>query len=195
MANAWDTEGCRYMNGEERREKILKVLRESDTPVSGSRLAGMFSVSRQVIVQDIALIRASGKDIVSMARGYVLQEKHGVTRVFKVIHTDEQVRDELETIVDLGGTVEDVFIYHRVYGVIRGKLGLSSRRDIERYMEKISGGSSHLLKNTTSGYHYHTVTADNSQTLDLIQKALGEKGYLAKLQTYEPVDFGEKKEG
>ena len=118
------------MNGEERREKILKVLRESDTPVSGSRLAGMFSVSRQVIVQDIALIRASGKDIVSMARGYVLQEKHGVTRVFKVIHTDEQVRDELETIVDLGGTVEDVFIYHRVYGVIRGKLGLSSRRDI-----------------------------------------------------------------
>ncbi len=183
------------MNGEERREKILKVLRESDTPVSGSRLAGMFSVSRQVIVQDIALIRASGKDIVSMARGYVLQEKHGVTRVFKVIHTDEQVRDELETIVDLGGTVEDVFIYHRVYGVIRGKLGLSSRRDIERYMEKISGGSSHLLKNTTSGYHYHTVTADNSQTLDLIQKALGEKGYLAKLQTYEPVDFGEKKEG
>lgn len=195
MANAWDTEGCRYMNGEERREKILKVLRESDTPVSGSRLAGMFSVSRQVIVQDIALIRASGKDIVSMARGYVLQEKHGVTRVFKVIHTDEQVRDELETIVDLGGTVEDVFIYHRVYGVIRGKLGLSSRRDIERYMEKISGGSSHLLKNTTSGYHYHTVTADNSQTLDLIQKALGDKGYLAKLQTYEPVDFGEKKEG
>ena len=118
-----------------------------------------------------------------------------MTRVFKVIHTDEQVRDELETIVDLGGTVEDVFIYHRVYGVIRGKLGLSSRRDIERYMEKISGGSSHLLKNTTSGYHYHTVTADNSQTLDLIQKALGEKGYLAKLQTYEPVDFGEKKEG
>lgn len=180
------------MNGEERRDSILKVLRESDGPVSGSRLAGMFSVSRQVIVQDIALIRASGPSIISTARGYILMESHRASRVFKVVHTDEQVRDELQTIVDLGGSVEDVFIYHRVYGVIRGQLKLASRRDIDRYMEKISGGSSHLLKNTTSGYHYHTITADSEETLDLIQKALGEKGYLAKLQMYEPVDFERK---
>ena len=182
------------MNGEERRENIVKTLRESKGPVSGSRLAKQFSVSRQVIVQDVALIRASGHDVESMARGYILKEKRGCSRVFKVIHTDEQVRDELETIVDLGGTVEDVFIYHRVYSVIKGKLGLSSRRDIDEYMEKVTGGSSHLLKNTTSGYHYHTVTADSEKTLDLIQEKLGEKGYLAKLQTYEPVDFGERKE-
>ena len=182
------------MNGEERRENILKALRASDGPVSGSHLASRFHVSRQVIVQDVALIRASGHNVISMARGYVLQENRRCTRVFKVIHTDEQVRDELQTIVDLGGTVEDVFIYHRVYGVIRGKLGISSRRGIDEYMENVTSGSSHLLMNTTSGYHYHTVTADSEKTLDLIQKTLGGKGYLAKLQTYEPVDFGERRD-
>ncbi|MGI6052836.1 MAG: transcription repressor NadR [Bilifractor sp.] len=178
------------MSGEERREKILHMLETSSGPISGGRFASTLSVSRQVIVQDIALIRASGEDIVSTNRGYVLQHsRHRCTRVFKAYHTDEQVRDELEQIVDAGGEVVDVFVYHKVYGVIRGELNIRSRRDIDKYVADIESGKSKFLMETTSGYHYHTVRADDEATLDLIQDKLAKKGYLAKLQDYEPVDF------
>lgn len=183
------------MSGEERREKILHMLETSARPISGSRFASTLSVSRQVIVQDIALIRASGQEIVSTNRGYVLQNSRRHTRVFKVFHTDEQVRDELELIVDAGGEVVDVFVCHRVYGVIRGELNIRSRRDVDKYLADIESGKSKLLMKTTSGYHYHTVRADDEATLDLIQERLAEKGYLAKLQDYEPVDFWSRAEG
>lgn len=177
------------MKGDVRRDRILKILRTSEEPISGGRLAETMEVSRQVIVTDIALLRAKGHNIVSTNRGYVLREKEQATRVFKVIHSDEDTRRELETIVDLGGTVEDVFVYHRVYGVIRGVLDISSRRDIDEYIDKIKSGKSKLLKNTTSGYHYHTVTAASEKILDVIQEELRREGFLAKLQDYEPVDF------
>jgi transcriptional regulator of NAD metabolism len=112
--------------------------------------------------------------------------------VFKVIHSDDEVREELSAIVDLGGIIEDVFVYHRVYGVIRGPLNIRSRLDIEKYLQNIESGKSKLLKNTTSGYHYHTVTAASEEILDLIQEKLQERGFLAKLQDYEPVDFWKK---
>ena len=92
-------------------------------------------------------------------------------------------------IVDLGGCVEDVFIYHKVYGVMRGELGLKTRLAVKDYMEMISSGKSSLLMNVTSGYHYHTVSAEDERTLDLIRDALKERGFLAGLQDYEPVDF------
>ena len=174
------------MDGEERRKKIVQALHEKKDPISGSRFAEAFGVSRQVVVQDIALLRASGKQIFSTSKGYVLQEKDSATRVFKVIHSDDEVREELSAIVDLGGIIEDVFVYHRVYGVIRGPL------NIEKYLQNIESGKSKLLKNTTSGYHYHTVTAASEEILDLIQEKLQERGFLAKLQDYEPVDFWKK---
>lgn len=177
------------MKGDTRREKILTILQENADPVSGGRLASKLQVSRQVIVQDIALLRASGHDILSTNRGYLLKEQQSVARVFKVYHTDEQTREELELIVDLGGEVRDVFVYHKVYGIIRGSLNIRSRRDVDLYIENIRSGKSRLLKNTTSGYHYHTVLARDKQTLDLIQEKLAEKGILAKLVEYEPVDF------
>ncbi len=177
------------MESSKRRIRIEKILEESTSPISASRLAQAFGVSRQVIVQDVAIIRASGKTIISTTKGYVLPDRGGATRVFKVIHTDEDTREELTTIVDLGGIVEDVFVYHRVYGVIQGRLSIRSRRDIDTYIHEIESGMSRLLKNTTSGYHYHTVKADSEATLDAIQAALQQHGFLAKLQDYEPVDF------
>jgi transcriptional regulator of NAD metabolism len=182
----------RGMDGEERRKKIVQALHEKKDPISGSRFAEAFGVSRQVVVQDIALLRASGKQIFSTSKGYVLQEKDSATRVFKVIHSDDEVREELSAIVDLGGIIEDVFVYHRVYGVIRGPLNIRSRLDIEKYLQNIESGKSKLLKNTTSGYHYYTVTAASEEILDLIQEKLQERGFLAKLQDYEPVDFWKK---
>lgn len=177
------------MSGEERRGKIIQALKNSDKAVSATTLAKEFDVSRQVIVQDVALLRANGKNIFSTNRGYLIQEDEEKTRVFKVQHEDDEVEKELTTIVDLGGTVEDVFVYHKVYGVLRAEMNIKSRMDIRNYMEEIRSGKSSLLKNVTSGYHYHTVRAERVEILDMIQEELQKKGLLAKLQDYEPVDF------
>ena len=181
------------LSGKERREEILRILKNSKEPVSGMELAKKLQVSRQIIVQDMALIRANGIDVMATNRGYVIHEAKKVSRVFKVIHSDEQVEEELNLFVDLGGKVEDVFVYHKVYGVIKAVMNIRSRRDVRKYMEDISTGKSTNLKNLTSNYHYHTITAEDEQTLDLIQDELNKRGFLAKLQDYEPVDFwGEK---
>lgn len=177
------------MSGEERRGKIIQALKNSDKAVSATTLAKEFDVSRQVIVQDVALLRANGKNIFSTNRGYLIQEDEETTRVFKVQHEDDEVEKELTTIVDLGGTVEDVFVYHKVYGVLRAEMNIKSRMDIRNYMEEIRSGKSSLLKNVTSGYHYHTGRAERVEILDMIQEELQKKGLLAKLQDYEPVDF------
>ena len=177
------------MSGEERRGKIIQALKNSDKAVSATTLAKEFDVSRQVIVQDVALLRANGKNIFSTNRGYLIQEDEETTRVFKVQHEDDEVEKELTTIVDLGVTVEDVFVYHKVYGVLRAEMNIKSRMDIRNYMEEIRSGKSSLLKNVTSGYHYHTVRAERVEILDMIQEELQKKGLLAKLQDYEPVDF------
>lgn len=177
------------MNGNERRTEILKLLTESQGPVSGVSLARQLSVSRQIIVQDIALLRAAGNDILSMNQGYMIQSKPKLSRVFKVIHEEQDVEEELNTIVDFGGIVKDVFVYHKAYGVLRAEMNIRSRLDIENFVEKIKSGKSNLLMNVTSGYHYHTVMADSEQLLDIIQDKLREKGFLARLQDYEPVEF------
>ena len=181
------------MSGKERREEIIKILNSSKMPVAGTDLAKELGVSRQVIVQDMALIRANGVDVMATNRGYVIQETKEASRVFKVIHTDEQVEEELNLFVDLGGKVEDVFVYHKVYGVIKVPMNIKSRRDVRKYMEGISSGKSTNLMKLTSNYHYHTIIAEDEQTLDLIQDELQQKGFLAKLQDYEPVDFWSEK--
>ncbi len=180
------------MTGEERRKEIIKLMQVKDEPVSGKQLADYFGVSRQVIVQDIALLRAMKHQILSMSKGYVLEGQREYSRVLKLIHTDEQVEEELSTIVDFGAWVADVFVFHKSYGVVRAEMNIRSRRDIARYMNDIATGKSALLKNVTSGYHYHTVMAEDEQLLDLIQEELTRKGFLAKLQEYEPVNFWEE---
>lgn len=182
------------MNGEERRKKIVKMLTTGTKPIPGVALAKQFDVSRQVIVQDIALLRANGMNIFSTNRGYLIQKDSVASRVFKVYHSDDDVEKELTTIVDLGGIIEDVFVYHKVYGVLRADMNIKSRMDIRRYMQEIATGKSSLLKNVTSGFHYHTILADSEEILDIIQEELGKQGFLAKLQDYEPVDFWKKEE-
>ena len=177
------------MKGEERRTKLLDILSSSNSPVSGGTLSKELDVSRQIIVQDISLLRANGATIFSTNKGYLLQEEKKYSRVFKVYHSDDQVEEELSTIVDAGGQIRDVFVYHKVYGILKADMGIKSRRDIRSYMEEISSGKSSLLKNVTSGYHYHTIDAESEEILDAIQAELQQKGFLAKLQDYEPVDF------
>lgn len=166
------------MTGSERRAGIIRQIQKSSKPVSGSELAKSYNVSRQVIVQDIALIRAKGYDIISTNRGYILNIPRSVSRVFKVQHTDEELTDELYAIVDLGGCIENVMVNHKVYGHIEANLNISSRRKVYEFMNHIKSGKSSPLKNITSNYHYHTISADSEETLDLIENELRQMGFL-----------------
>lgn len=177
------------MTGKERRQQLIDILAASPQPVSGTELANRLSVSRQSIVQDIALIRANGTDILSTNTGYLLSQEPEVRRVVKVLHTEHEVEEELNLIVDLGGRIDDVFVYHKAYGVVRADMNIRYRKNIREFMEKLSTGKSSLLMNTTSGYHYHTISADNEETLNQIFEALKERDFLAPLQDYEPVKF------
>lgn len=168
------------MTGSDRRNAIVERIRNSSAPVSGRALAAAFDVSRQVIVQDIALIRAAGHDIMSTNRGYIINEPHSAKRVFKVRHTDEQLEEELNSVVDLGGKVCDVIVNHRVYGRIEAELNITSRRRVAEFMDDIRSGKSSPLKNITSDYHYHTVEAESEDTLDMIEDVLREKGFLVE---------------
>ena len=179
------------MNSAQRREKILDILAESGRAVPGKELASMLNVSRQVIVQDIALLRANGEDIYSSNLGYVRPKTATVSRVFKTCHSDAEVVEELQLIVDCGGVVEDVFVYHKVYGVDKAELNIRTRVDIDNFMKELESGRSSLLKNITSNYHYHTVTAHSEAVLDVIQERLSKRGFLAQLLDYEPVNFWE----
>lgn len=181
------------MSGEQRRAEILEKLKNSHSPLSGGKLAGEFKVSRQVIVQDIALLRAEGHKIESASRGYQLSGTSAFSRVFKVYHTADRTEEELNLFVDYGGFVRDVFIYHRAYGVVRVPLELRSRLEVRKFMEDMKGGISKGIADATSGYHYHTIEADSEEILDLIQEELEKRDFLAKLQDYEPVDFWKAK--
>ena len=168
------------MAGEKRRQEILRYIEESEKPVSGQKLAEMFHVSRQVIVQDIALLRAGDKEIFSTNRGYICGEKKRAVRIFRVFHSDERIEEELNLIVDWGGKVEDVFVDHEVYGELRAPLNISSRMQVRKFLEEIRSGKSRPLKNITSGYHCHTVWADSEEVLDRIQESLKEAGILSR---------------
>lgn len=166
------------MDGELRRQEILRQIQESDTPISGTKLAQMCSVSRQVIVQDMAVLRASGYDIVSTYRGYICREDRKAERIFFVSHADEEIEEELNLIVDFGGMIKDVFIRHEVYGELKAVLDIHSRREVQEFLNEIKTGRSGPLKNITSGRHYHTVLADSEEILDAIEKELKDKMFL-----------------
>lgn len=177
------------MNAETRRSEILKVLLSADVPVSASALAKQFGVSRQIIVQDIALLRAIGNDIISLSRGYKITMSKVSRRVFKLFQTQDSVENELNLIVDHGGAIVDVFIYHRSYGKVRADMNIKNRADVQRFLTDLKTGKSSLLSNATSGYHYHTVEAESEQILDAIQSALESGGFIAPLQEYEPEEL------
>lgn len=171
--------------GNKRRETILQMIRTSQTPLSGTALGKATGVSRQVVVQDIALLRTEGYPILSTARGYLLESPQGVSRLFKVCHTEAETEEELNLVVDLGGTVEDVIVNHRAYGQISVPLDVHCRRDVRNFKDQILSGKSTLLMNLTSGYHFHHISAPSEEILDEIQQALLSRGFLAEVLPYE----------
>lgn len=167
------------MRAEERRKEIVARLMASDKAISGGALSAQLGVSRQIIVQDIAVLKAQGFDILSTHQGYVIKASPLIEREFKVRHTSEQTKDELSSIVALGGTVVDVFVWHKIYGKIGASLNIFSNRDVEQFMDGLQSGRSTELMHLTDGYHYHTVRAENEEALDAIAAMLQKRGYLA----------------
>lgn len=169
-------------DGKTRREQMVRMLAENSSALSGTELAKKFRVSRQVIVQDIALLRANNKNILSTNRGYLLYDPketdHLAKRAFFVCHSDEEIGEELNTIVDFGGNVLDVEIVHEVYGQISVDLMLKDRRDVEEFLEKLKNTKAAPLKTLTAGRHIHTVEANSEELLDIIENKLREKGFL-----------------
>ena len=169
------------MKAEKRREEILSFIGNAENPIPASVLAERFAVSRQVIVQDIAIIRANGYDVTATNRGYVLNSKIQATRVFKCRHSFEEIVDEGALIIEAGGKVEDVFVNHRVYGRISSRLDLINRTHVEELYRSLVSGASKPLMSVTDGYHYHTVSADREETLDDIGNALRQAGFLIEI--------------
>lgn len=170
------------MEGDSRREKIMEMLNCTAEPLSGATLAKKLKVSRQVIVQDIALLRAYDKNILSTNKGYILYQpletKTAHKRTVSVCHTDEQMKDELYTIVDCGARVLDVVVEHDVYGQITADLFLRSRADVDEFIGKIAQSKAQPLKTLTNGAHFHTLEAEHEEVFARVEERLLEKGYL-----------------
>ena len=170
------------MTGEIRREQMLQMLKKQGAPISGATLAKNFSVSRQVIVQDIALMRAENHQIISTNKGYIYrteeQKNTQPKRVFYVKHNTDQVMDEFVTVIELGGKVLDVAVEHELYGQIRVDLLIETIQDAQDFSSRLVACKDNPLKVLTDDCHYHTVAAPSEKLLDLIQKELEAKGYL-----------------
>ena len=167
------------MKANERRKAIVNLLLSEQEALSGSALSERFGVSRQIIVQDITVIKGMGYDILSTHNGYIMQKSPLKERVLKLHHTTEQTEDELSLIVGLGGTVVDVFVWHKVYGKMEAKLNIFSSLQVKQFIEGVRTGKSSELMNITGGYHYHTIRAESEEILDRIENVLKERGYIA----------------
>lgn len=168
------------MSGASRRARILSML-QAESPITGSSLSSRLGVTRQVIVQDITILRAQGEKILATPRGYTLLNEAqitGVTRLMPVRHTKAETRDELYIMVDLGVEVLDVIVDHPVYGQLTGQLSLTSRRDVDDFLRTIADTKAGLLSSLTDGTHLHTVRAKNDDLLCVLEKELKKKGFL-----------------
>ena len=169
------------LDGQGRRDQILELLSNTHTPISGTELSKIFGVSRQIIVQDIALLRAKNREIISTNKGYLLFHSigdDGAQTVVMVKHNSDEVYDEFATIVELGGRVLDVSIDHDYYGQIQIDLVINDLNDAREFVQKMKESKSQPLKCLTGDIHYHTIAAPSEKVLQLIRNELREKGYL-----------------
>ena len=169
------------MDAENRREGLIKLLRKAGGPVTGTELAGRFSVSRQVIVQDIAILRARGEQVLATPQGYLVScfiQKPLVHAVIACRHNREDIEDELSIIIDLGGKVLDVIIEHPLYGDLRGNLMIANRDDLFLFLERMNSTEANPLSELTGGVHLHTIETADKSVLEQITASLRQSKYL-----------------
>ena len=170
------------MNAAERRTKITELLAASDRPMSATALAARCGVSRQIIVGDVALLRAGGMAVMATPRGYILENAASAPayaeRRIVAHHDEDRLREELYTIVDLGGAAIDVTVEHSIYGQITAPLHIFSRYDADAFCDKLEHSKARPLCDLTGGIHLHTVRAPDERTLDRVIAGRKEKGFL-----------------
>ena len=169
------------MLSDARRQAILEILHQSSQPVSASALASRFSVSRQVIVGDVALLRASGADISATPRGYMVQRlPNGLIRQLVCRHSVSQTEAELYAMVDHGCTVIDVIVEHPVYGQLTAPLQLSNRYDVGLFLERCASHEARPLADLTSGIHLHTLSCPDEAAFERVCAALSKAEILVE---------------
>lgn len=169
------------MNGQERREAIANRLRMSDVPISAGRLAEAYGVTRQIVVADVALLRAAGYPILAMSKGYVWQtEEAGLIKRIAVRHGREAVAEELYAVVDQGGRVLDVVIEHPMYGRMSVELGVASRYEVDEFIRRIRETDASPLSLLTDGLHIHTLSVRDEAMFLRITEKLSEMGILVE---------------
>ena len=167
------------MDAVQRRAALSDYLSQAAGPVSASVLAARFSVSRQIIVGDIALLRAGGLDIAATPRGYLLpRPTPGLTRQLACVHRPEDMGRELELMVDNGCTVLDVIVEHPIYGQLTGQLQMSSRYDVGQFVQRCRRQEAAPLSQLTEGIHLHTVACPSQEAYDRVRESLSKLGFL-----------------
>ena len=170
---------CKFLDNQERRNQILRILNESFESVKGSVLGKKFNVSRQVIVQDISLLRATGENIIATPNGYIKLRHDGIINTIVCRHSGKyELVDELEIIVNYGGKILDVSVEHSVYGEVKGNLNIRNKDDIEKFTEKLESSGVEPLCSLTDGLHMHTIETVNKESFEKIKSELLKKGYL-----------------
>ncbi|WP_018924182.1 transcription repressor NadR [Salsuginibacillus kocurii] len=172
------------MRGEKRRTFIKEWLENSEAPLTGKELAEATNVSRQVVVQDISILKARDLPILATSQGYVFmrqeKEEEKKKRVFACQHGKEPstTEKELTLMVSEGATVKNVMIEHPLYGDLTASLMLSSVEEVQTFISRLKVTRASLLSELTDGVHLHTVEAASEDTLDRVEKKLQEHGFL-----------------
>ncbi|MCQ2008534.1 MAG: transcription repressor NadR [Sporolactobacillus sp.] len=165
----------------ERRTSIMERLKKAADPIKGNDLADEMQVSRQVIVQDISLLKAEGKQIIATSQGYLLLQKaqsNTIKRIVACNHTISETEDELTRIVTCGVTVLNVTVEHPLYGEITRSLMIRNRSDVTKFVENLEKTGASLLSSLTDGVHLHELEADTSEKIEHAVHALKQAGYL-----------------
>ena len=171
------------MDATKRRQRILETINRDSAPTSASALAKELGVSRQVIVGDIALLRAQGHEIIATARGYMVPDFQTPNQYIGKIaccHDTDNTKAELYTIVDLGATVVNVIVEHELYGEIIGQLNIKTRDDADDFVRQAKLSEAKLLSALTLGVHLHTIACRNKTHFDQVHQALHNAGFLVQ---------------
>ncbi len=185
MSDLLFVKGKQIMDAKVRREELLKLLQMDIKPMSASNIAERFDVSRQIIVGDIALLRAAGHDILATQSGYILNKKaeedqdmDADTYILACRHDKGQLQAELYTIVDNGGQLLSVTVDHALFGSITQPLNITSRYEADAFINKVAVTGASLLSGLTDGAHLHTIRCVNPDAYRRILAGLRELGIL-----------------
>ena len=168
------------MSSKERRASILKLLLSSDKPLKGVDLASEYNVTRQIIVKDIAILRAEGRNIIATPEGYIINGlvDRRIRKIIAVNHGRNELYDEMNTIIKYGGKIEDVIVEHPLYGEIKCNLMIKTIAELEAFVKAFEDSKIEPLSSLTGGLHLHTITAEDQDTLDKIEEEVIKKNYI-----------------